>query len=66
VPGRMAVCGFGDLEFAADTMPALTTVRVDGRRIGHAAARCLIERFGGAAGRVSIDVGFELVERETV
>jgi LacI family transcriptional regulator, gluconate utilization system Gnt-I transcriptional repressor len=65
VPGRLAVCGFGDLEFAADAMPALTTIRVDGKRIGATAARCLIERFGGANDRVSIDVGFELVERET-
>jgi LacI family gluconate utilization system Gnt-I transcriptional repressor len=66
VPERIAVCGFGDLEFAADTTPALTTVRVDGRRIGETAARCLIERLGGAPGTPMIDVGFELVERATL
>jgi LacI family gluconate utilization system Gnt-I transcriptional repressor len=65
VPGRIAVCGFGDLEFAADTAPALTTVRVDGKRIGVTAARCLIDRLAGAGEKKVIDVGFELVERET-
>jgi len=65
VPGRIAVCGFGDLEFAADTAPALTTVRVDGKRIGVTAVRCLIDRLAGAGEKKVIDVGFELVERET-
>jgi LacI family transcriptional regulator, gluconate utilization system Gnt-I transcriptional repressor len=65
IPGRMAVCGFGDLDFAADTTPALTTVRVDGKRIGATAARCLIERLGGAVERAVVDVGFEVVERDT-
>ena len=34
VPGRLAVVGFGDLDFAADLEPALTTVRIDGAAIG--------------------------------
>jgi LacI family transcriptional regulator, gluconate utilization system Gnt-I transcriptional repressor len=66
IPEQLVVCGFGDLEFAADTSPALTTVRVDGRRIGATAARCLIDRLGGATERARVDVGFELIERETV
>jgi LacI family gluconate utilization system Gnt-I transcriptional repressor len=65
VPERLAVCGFGDLDFSGDTTPALTTVRVDGKRIGATAARCLIERLGGDTERQVIDVGFELVGRET-
>ncbi len=66
VPERIAVCGFGDLDFAADTMLALTTVRVDGKRIGATGVRCLIERLNGSTERVRADVGFELVERETL
>ncbi|VXB00363.1 GntR family transcriptional regulator [Burkholderia sp. 8Y] len=66
VPARLAVCGFGDLDFAADTTPALTTVRVDGKRIGATAARCLIERLGGAAPVAPVDVGFEIIGRETL
>ena len=30
VPLQLAICGFGDLEFASETTPTLTTVRVDG------------------------------------
>ena len=64
VPAQLAVVGFGDLEFAAGVLPALTTVRIDSRRIGHTAARMLIER---AAGRTVaepvVDVGFSLVQR---
>jgi len=67
VPGRFAVIGFGDLDFARDLHPALTSVRVDGSRIGREAARCIVER---AEGRVVpqnvIDIGFTIVERATV
>lgn len=64
VPGKLRVFGFGDLNFAADTDPALSTVRIDVTRIGRQAARFIIER---AAGRPIpervMDLGFTLVER---
>ncbi|MGJ7490511.1 LacI family DNA-binding transcriptional regulator [Variovorax sp. ZT4R33] len=64
VPADLAVVGFGDLNFAADLDPALTTVRIDGRRIGQIAADCIVER---AAGRrppeMVVDVGFTIVRR---
>lgn len=67
IPGRLAVCGFGDLDFAADMNPPLTTVRVDGRRIGMVAAQRLIGRLrGDSTGHAVEDVGFELVERGTI
>ncbi len=67
VPSRLKVYGFGDLEFAADSLPALLTVRVDGPRIGATAARCLIDRLNGSGGESArVDVGFEIVERETL
>lgn len=65
VPSRLAVCGFGDLEFSADLVPALTTVQMDGGRIGMTAARCLIDRLDGSPARPKIDIGFTLVGRET-
>jgi len=65
VPDALSVCGFGDLEFAAEMRPALTSVRVDGKRIGTAAADCLIARLRGASGESSVDVGFEIVSRDT-
>lgn len=64
VPGKLAVMGFGDLEFAADLEPSLTTVRIDGEAIGRQAAQFIIER---AEGRVPdaavVDVGFQIIER---
>ena len=39
VPDAVAMVGYGDLNFAADTIPPLTTVSVDGPAIGRLAAR---------------------------
>jgi len=65
VPDDLSVCGFGDLEFAAELRPALTSVRVDGQRIGTAAAQCLLARLSGEQAPRDIDVGFEIVARDT-
>jgi DNA-binding LacI/PurR family transcriptional regulator len=46
VPEGVAVVGYGDLNFAADTIPPLTTVSVDGPAIGRL-ARCIIDRAQG-------------------
>ena len=65
VPERISVVGFGDLGFAGDTEPALTSVRVDGHRIGNEAARCIVHRLEnpGAVSLRTLDVGFSIVER---
>ena len=66
VPGRLAVIGFGDLGFAAELDPPLSTVRIDGTAIGHHAARLILDRVEGrAVDTPVIDVGFTLVERGT-
>ncbi len=66
VPKALAVVGFGDLEFAADLQPSLTTVRIDGEAIGRQAARFIIDRAEGRSqGPAVVDVGFTVVERES-
>ena len=64
VPGDLAVIGFGDLDFAVDTDPPLTTVDVDGAAIGHRAAALVMARIEGRrVAQRRVDVGFRLVER---
>ncbi|OWT71498.1 MULTISPECIES: LacI family DNA-binding transcriptional regulator [unclassified Achromobacter] len=64
VPDQLAVVGFGDHVLAADTSPALTTIRIDGRRIGTQAAEWIVQRAAGHAVSARVqDIGFELIVR---
>lgn len=70
VPADLAVTGFGDLDFASEIEPSLTTIRIDGQGIGRLAAICLLDRIETrrpdvAAAPTQIDVGFELVARDS-
>lgn len=66
IPGQLAVVGFGDLDFARDLQPQLTTVRIDGTAIGQRAARFIIDRANDVevAQRV-VDVGFSIISRQS-
>ena len=64
VPEQLAVIGYGDLSFAKDTDPPLTTIRIDGATIGRCAADMLIDRATGRPTSTrTVDVGFTVVER---
>jgi len=66
VPERMALAGFDDLPIASEIVPALTTVRVPRQVIGQEAARLLLDRLRArVAGGAIVDVGFEIVRRES-
>lgn len=67
VPDQVAVMGFGDVPFVADMLPALTTVRINGDKIGELAAHYLMDRAEGKViAEPIVNVGFSIIERDTV
>lgn len=66
VPKQLAVAGFADMELAAQMTPSLTTVSIEGYRIGTLAAEMLLERIGGGKPPEPVlDTGFRIIERES-
>ncbi len=66
VPDRIAVAGFNDLTGSDQMLPTLTTVRTPRAEIGRTATRLLLSLIRGESdNNQSIDLGFELVVRES-
>lgn len=66
VPRDLAIVGFNDLPFAAVASPSITTVATPRYAVGFEAARMLLQILDGIAPeRDRIDLGFELVVRES-
>lgn len=66
VPEDIAVIGFGDLDFAANVSPPLSSVFVDRFAVGRIAADMLLIRLSGQEVTDKVhDVGFEIISRGT-
>jgi LacI family gluconate utilization system Gnt-I transcriptional repressor len=66
VPGRVAIASFDDLDLLRHVVPTVTTLRIPRHEIGRRGAEILVNRLHGASPeRVRIDVGFEIVQRES-
>ena len=66
VPGRVAIASFDDLDLLRHAVPAVTTLRIPRAEIGRRGAELLVNRLHGTpAERIRIDVGFEIVQRES-
>jgi LacI family gluconate utilization system Gnt-I transcriptional repressor len=66
IPDQIAMVGFGDQPFAAHTVPSLTTIKFDRALIGREAAGALLSRINNEPIlQKIIDVGFQLIERQT-
>lgn len=66
VPGRLAIASFDDVDILRYMHPAVTSVRIPRSEIGRRSAEILLERVGGrAAAPVTVDLGFEIVQRES-
>jgi LacI family gluconate utilization system Gnt-I transcriptional repressor len=66
VPQDIAVMGFGDLDFASQLEPSLTSVHINQAQLARATTECLLQSLGGSspASRV-VNVAAELVERDS-
>ncbi|PJI98168.1 LacI family transcriptional regulator [Acidovorax sp. 69] len=66
VPQQLAVIGFGDIEFSQTVSPSLTTVRIDGTRMGQTAAHLIADRAEGKTVACPVvDIGFSIIPRES-
>jgi LacI family gluconate utilization system Gnt-I transcriptional repressor len=66
VPEQVAIVGFNDLTGSDQMVPPLTTVRTPRARIGEAAAAMLLTLMRGQQPvQPLVDLGFEIVERES-
>jgi len=66
VPEDLAICGFGNAEFTAHTVPALSTVHIDSAGIGRRAAEMIVARCRGEVVLQPVcDLGFRIVERQS-
>lgn len=65
VPDDVGVIGFGDLAFAADMDPPITSVHIPWDEIGNRAVDALVRRNEGHAIEKVVDVGFEIISRAT-
>jgi LacI family transcriptional regulator, gluconate utilization system Gnt-I transcriptional repressor len=67
IPAELGVIGFGDQALAADIVPSLSTVRIDGAEIGNRAASLLLDRISNRANATpaAVNVGFAVLGRES-
>lgn len=65
VPQRIAIAGFDDLDILQHTVPTLTCLRLPRLSIGRRGAEALLERLRGQAAEVRLDLGFEVIQRES-
>jgi LacI family gluconate utilization system Gnt-I transcriptional repressor len=66
VPDDLGVFGFGDTHATGEGALQMSTVRIDGAAIGHTAAAMLLDRAAGRPVKDPIvDVGFEILDRES-
>lgn len=65
IPEQVALVGFNDLPGSAHMVPRLTSIRTPRQEVGQRAAHLLLGLLEGVAQHPQIDLGFELVARES-
>jgi LacI family gluconate utilization system Gnt-I transcriptional repressor len=65
IPERVSLIGFNDLPGSAHMVPRLTSIRTPREEVGQRAAQLLLGLLDGTAQPSQVDLGFELVVRES-
>ena len=65
VPQRVSLVGFNDLPGSAHMVPRLTSIRTPRQEVGQRAAQLLLGLLDGVSQQARVDLGFELVVRES-
>jgi LacI family gluconate utilization system Gnt-I transcriptional repressor len=65
IPRQVSLIGFNDLPGSAHMVPRLTSIRTPRQEVGQRAAQLLLGLIDGVAQKPQIDLGFELVVRES-
>lgn len=65
VPRKIAIAGFDDLEILQHAVPRVTCLRLPRLEIGRRSAEALLERLHSRQVKVRLDLGFEVIQRES-
>ncbi|KPC49272.1 MULTISPECIES: LacI family DNA-binding transcriptional regulator [Pseudomonas syringae group genomosp. 2] len=65
IPERVSLVGFNDLPGSAHMVPRLTSIRTPREEVGQRAAQLLLGLLDGVTQHSQVDLGFELVVRES-
>ncbi|WP_129138564.1 LacI family DNA-binding transcriptional regulator [Modicisalibacter coralii] len=65
IPEDIALVGFGDMDFSNCCLPSISTVRPPRQEIGDRVAMSLLDSLQGKAAETTVDLGFELLVRES-
>lgn len=65
IPGQVALVGFNDLPGSAHMVPRLTSIRTPREAVGQRAAQMLLALIDEQTLETQVDLGFELVVRES-
>jgi LacI family gluconate utilization system Gnt-I transcriptional repressor len=65
IPKKIAIAGFDDLDITRHAVPTLTTLRLPRLEIGRRSAEAIIGRMRGDMQQVRLDLGFEIIQRES-
>jgi len=66
VPGRVALAAFDDIDMLRHVVPPITTLRLPRAAMGRRGAEVLLDRIEGrSTERVRVDLGFEIIQRES-